>query len=447
MARRRFTKVVLVAGLVAAFAAAVALGGRARPRSPGAASVMRPTYYQDVRPILEGRCAGCHRVGGIAPFSLRSYHSASLHRQDIVYAVTRRLMPPWLAEPGFQRYRLDPSLTKSQIALIRRWVAQGARAGNAGQKRRALPSTVPPGVSRVDARVPINAAYTPRGSDDFRCFVTRWSPSRRSYIAGFNVRPGQPSEVHHLSVFLVDAAEAAQLERLDAANPGPGYPCFGVDTGDFVLERDAQRVGGWLPGSIGGDFPPGTGLLVEPGRRLVFEIHYNVEHTNPKPDRTVGEIKLASSVRRQFGAITLNGQPNEPIPAGAKDYAYSMTASPSQLPVTGDLDLSRRLLIYGAGLHMHMFGTRGRVELVKPDGRSEVLLSIKHWMFQWQMGYVFKQPLPLAEGDRIRVECHYDNSASNQPVVNGQSHAPRPIEWGGRASNEMCNAFLFLVEP
>ena len=42
-----------------------------------------PTYNRDVAPILDAKCASCHRLGGIAPFSLTTAADAKAHAAGI----------------------------------------------------------------------------------------------------------------------------------------------------------------------------------------------------------------------------------------------------------------------------------------------------------------------------------------------------------------------------
>ena len=44
---------------------------------PAAADAAAPTWARDVAAILHARCAGCHRDGGSAPFSLTGYDQAA----------------------------------------------------------------------------------------------------------------------------------------------------------------------------------------------------------------------------------------------------------------------------------------------------------------------------------------------------------------------------------
>ena len=81
-------------------AAAAASRGQSPAASAAPATRTRaaaPTYFADVKPIVDGRCAGCHRMGGIAPFSLTTYAAARAHRSEMAAAVAARIMPPWHA--------------------------------------------------------------------------------------------------------------------------------------------------------------------------------------------------------------------------------------------------------------------------------------------------------------------------------------------------------------
>ena len=75
---------------------------------------------------------------------------------------------------------------------------------------------------------------------------------------------------------------------------------------------------------------------------------------------------------------------------------------------------------------------------MRADGSSEPLLEIPRWAFEWQETYRFREPVRLETGDQLYVECHFDNSAENQLVVNGQRLTPRDVNWGEGTTDEMC---------
>ncbi|MDX2015165.1 MAG: hypothetical protein SFW67_33540, partial [Myxococcaceae bacterium] len=78
-----------------------------------------PTFHQDVRPILEGRCVNCHVTGGVGPFALDGYAAAKAMGPAMVDSTQKGRMPPWLATGndtgGFLR---DPSLTAEQKDVL-----------------------------------------------------------------------------------------------------------------------------------------------------------------------------------------------------------------------------------------------------------------------------------------------------------------------------------------
>ena len=80
---------------VLAAAAVTALVAHAGGAAPSAA----PTYNRDVAPILDAKCASCHRIGGIAPFPLTTAAEARAHASGIVRMTKAGAMPPWMPGP------------------------------------------------------------------------------------------------------------------------------------------------------------------------------------------------------------------------------------------------------------------------------------------------------------------------------------------------------------
>jgi len=432
--------VIVVVGIAASVSVFVAGRGGAAGSSP-----LRPTYYQDVKPIFEGRCTGCHVAGGIAPFALTRYETARRNRKAIAAAVGSRTMPPWHAESGHRRYLYDPSLTTAQIALITRWATLSGPRGNPAQPAPAIPS-VAPRLSRVDVRTVMRRSYTPRrraSGDDYRCFVLPWKPDRQTYVTGFNVRPGRPQEVHHIILFLAAPAKARAVESWEAQDARPGYGCYGGPSATGRTELGFQFLAGWVPGSFGADFAPGTGVRVDAGSRLVLQVHYNLDGTAARPDRSVVELKLDDAVKKRavFAPLVDAGWILSPasfrIPAGRRRLVHSFTADPRSLfsLFAGDMDFSRGFVIHSVLHHMHRLGTRGRVTLERGSGRREVLLSVRRWDFNWQREYHFAEPERFEPGDRLSLRCEHANPTR------------RARTWGENSSDEMCIAFLYVSEP
>ncbi|KFE64416.1 hypothetical protein [Hyalangium minutum] len=397
------------------------------------------TWHRDVAPLMQERCGGCHVEGGIAPFALQSHAQVFERRAEIREAVSSRRMPPWQPGPGCAEYLDDLSLSEEQITLITRWVDAGAPEGSVRDARPVAPSP-PVGLSRVDLELRMPLEYTPqKAPDDYRCFILDWPHERAQYITGFNGKPGTLAEIHHLIAYLIRPEEVAQVQALDNAEPGPGYTCFGGPGG-----KGAQVwLGAWAPGAMGGDYPERTGLEIQPGSKIVLQVHYNTHSAAPSPDRSSLQFKLDERVDTPAYMLlwtdaswVLNKTMD--IPAGQADVMHRWTSEPSSVleAVTrGAVPNGEPLTLHTAALHMHTLGTRARLEVLRQAGGTECLLDIPRWNFSWQNSYRLREPRELMPGDRLTVECHWDNSAPGAVDTH----------WGEGTHDEMCLGILYMT--
>jgi hypothetical protein len=428
----------LVGALLTATLMVGCSGGEAAESSSQPAD-QRLTYYRDAKPILDAKCATCHVEGGIAPFSLTDYASASPYAAEIKTAVTERTMPPWPPGEGCADYLSDRSLTAEQIATLTRWVDDGAIEGDPAAEGPPVDKGPQSMLSRVDRTLAMPEAYTPTSEpDDYRCFAMDWPETETTFITGFRASPGNLAMAHHIIAYLIAPAGAPSVEAKDAASPGPGYNCLNGLGAEYIW------LGSYVPGSQGFDYPAGTGVQVDPGSKIVLEIHYNMLATGPQPDVTSVDFKVDSSVDTP-GRIMEWANPTwyyqsggMHIPAGDPDVVYSWGADPnliSQPP--------QPLTIHSASLHMHTRGSRALLRIDRMDGTSECLLDIARWDFHWQGSYWFTTPKTIQPGDKVYIECHWDNTQANQPFVNGVQLPVQDVDWGESTTDEMCMATFF----
>jgi hypothetical protein len=88
--------------------------------------------------------------------------------------------------------------------------------------------------------------------------------------------------------------------------------------------------------------------------------------------------------------------------------------------------------------HMHLRGKDGRYIAFYPDGRSEELLSVPAFDFNWQLDYTFAKPKEVPAGTRVEFTAHYDNSPSN--LYNPDPSIP--MGWGGPTTMEMMIGYI-----
>ncbi len=404
-------------------------------QSPG------PTYHQDIKPILEARCANCHVAGGIAPFALDSFATSAAMAGAIADAVQTGRMPPWKAAPADVTYLRNPSLTEEQKASIAAW-ARSPVEGDTSKPGAALPA-LGGGVERVDRTVQMPAPYTPRSTpDDYRCFVLEWPETTTKYITGVNAVPGVPSQAHHIALYIIKPADAPYPRMWDLEDATPGYECFGGPFGNRPQQFAVNLMTAWIPGYSGTTFPRGGGVEIEPGATIVMQMHYNVQSGPPQVDQTSMQFTLSDSVTKRLAyqpmldVAWVGGQMK--IPAADPEVVHQYVADPrSFFQLLGSpLDNSNGFNIEAVMFHMHTLGRHGEVFLEKADRRRIKILDIPAWDFHWQNEYQLAQTVRFEPGDKLRVKCTFANDKPGSVETN----------WGENSTEEMCVANILSSE-
>lgn len=376
----------------------------------------QPTWSGDVLPIVQARCQGCHMTGGIAPFSLESYAQAVPHVAGVAAMVESRAMPPWKADDSCQPLKESRRLSEDELSIIVAWARGGAPEGDPALAR-PNPTSLP-SLPWVDAEVSMASPYTPSTArpDDYRCFVIDPKlPGERDLI-GYDIVPGQRALVHHVLLYGLARAEA---EKLDAAEAGPGYTCFG---GPGSNGAPATVYGAWVPGTSATQYPPTTGITMATENVIVMQIHYNTSHGGGQdhaigPDLTTIKLQLAKGRVEKPATIFPIADLNFTIPPKSSGYTSAVSFP---FPVGASL--------YGMGPHMH---TRGRQISVSAD--NTCLVNVPSWDFNWQQLYQFTTPVPLKAGTRLRLSCTWDNASD------------KVVRWGEGTEDEMCLNYLYLT--
>jgi hypothetical protein len=394
-----------------------------------------------VAPLVREKCGGCHVEGGIAPFSLGTYAEVFEMRTAIKAAVTLRTMPPWMAAKSCTEYQHDRSLSDEQISLISRWVDEGAVEGDPADAP-AITGPAQSGLSRVDLRLAMPVEYSPRQSpDDYRCFILDWPETAVRYVTGFRADPGRASIVHHVIAFVARPEEAASYQALDDAEAGPGYTCFGGPGGS---SGRVAWLGSWAPGGEGSDYPAGTGIRMEPGSKIILQVHYNLSSAVSVADRTGIAVSLEPSVQKVAFMLPWADpfwlRPGGmSIPAGQSDvrYRFGFDLVPVLSRVTdGVFRDNEPVTVHAAGLHMHTLGKWALAEIERKTGERDCLLNIPRWDFHWQNGYQLAQSKVVRSGDRLAIECHWDNSLPGA----------QNVSWGEGTGDEMCLGIFYLTQ-
>ncbi len=371
------------------------------------------TYEADIRPLLARHCVECHRDGAVAPFPLDSYQAAA-RRAKLLAAVTQSgFMPPYKATRASVRFHNERRLSATEIASLQRWARTGAPRGKLVDAPAAAPP--PPFVADQVWQMPEPVALTADGPDEYRCLVIPTSLAEPRWIGAFRFVAGNPRIVHH-ALFFFDTSGAAR--KLDAAAPGPGYPCFGSP--GFL---PASSLGGWSPGNRVLELPGETAVRAPRGADLVLQLHYRLTG-KPENDRSALEVRfLAGEPRRRLADLALTSNAID-IPAGLPVYRVR-----DRFEVPVDVTLWQIIP------HAHFLARRMRAWVTVPGKVRRVLLAIDDWDFQWQDIYQLAQPLAIPAGSLLEMEIVYDNSAANPRNPN---QPPKRVRWGFGTADEMA---------
>jgi hypothetical protein len=110
--------------------------------------------------------------------------------------------------------------------------------------------------------------------------------------------------------------------------------------------------------------------------------------------------------------------------------------------VDAEMTLNTDMLLWSTLPHTHMRGKKWEVTAVYPDGRTEVILNVPKYDFNWQTDYIYKEPLPLPKGTKLRTSAWYDNSTANKANPDPKSD----VFWGDQTWEEMqFTAFTFSI--
>jgi hypothetical protein len=412
------------------------------------------TFQRDIRPLLETHCASCHVEGGAAPMALGwraeewgtptspNASGAPSWAELAVAAVASGKMPPWMPSPtepgggGCEPLKGDRRLSEAERALFAGWAAEGYAKGK--EVDYVPPVALPTPLTSPSLSLQPVDAYVPNRErpDDYHCFLLPQDFEADTFVVATSVEPGVRAMAHHALLFQIPPEQLGSIEALDDAEPGEGYTCFGGPGGSV-----SKTLGAWVPGSVPTVTPEGSAMVVSKGSRLVLQMHYNTvslptDEPAPADRSSVALWTMAPGTAPQqrveslpFAHLGISIEAGDP--ASKQQRVFT-------IPADGEL--------VAIAPHMHRLGTEIRVSLLGPGG-PQCLVEIPRWDFNWQQQYGLVEPLTVKRGDKIQLDCTYDNSKEHQPVVNGVRQDPRKVTWGEGTSDEMCLTYVSLMQP
>lgn len=391
------------------------------------------TYTRDIAPIIQARCANCHRDGQAAPFPLETYEHAAKRANQIVRVTQDRIMPPWIPVPtgGHGKFIGERWLSDGELTLLKTWAQSGRAKGDDAD----LPPT--PQFAQgwllgkpdliVKMREPFKVPAD--GPDLLQNFVVPIDIPEDKLVSAIEFHPGNKRVAHHAVLFLDDSGTA---RKLDAATPEPGYANFG---GPGFLPSGA--LGGWSVGNTPRTLPNGMGRYLKKGSDLVIQMHYHPTGKEEVDQSEVGiffvKKPVAESLKEPAKLVGSIWMANYEMDIAAGDKNYRRTTS---------YMLPKEVIMVGVVPHMHLLGRSMKVTATLPDKSVKMLIDIRNWNYNWQDEYYYEKPFKLPAGTRLEVEAVFDNSADNP---SNPRNPPQRVTWGEETNDEMLYCFFLMT--
>jgi hypothetical protein len=378
------------------------------------------TYSEHIAPIVYTHCTPCHRQGEIAPFSLTNYQEVKNWGSMIKYVTEIKYMPPWKADPNYQRYQKENYLNQTQIEQIAQWVTDGMPQGNTSLEP---PLPVFPTGSQVgtpDLVLSFAKSHTVQGNnrDEYRYFVLPTGLTQDKDLIALEVRPGNKKLLHHALVW-TDTTGAAALA--DAATPEYGY----TNGGGTGLEN---QLPGYVPGMKVQLLTNGIAQRLPKNSDLKIQVHYAPSSTVESDSTSINLFFAQQPATRYLYSHILLPEPN------VLTNGPFIIAPNTVKEFHGQFKVPIDVSVYSVSPHMHLLGTHWKVFAVKPNGDTVNLVRINEWDFNWQSSFAFKQLIPLPRNTMIHAFAGYDNTTNNPFNPN---NPPQQVSWGEGTGDEM----------
>ncbi len=250
------------------------------------------------------------------------------------------------------------------------------------------------------------------GVVDYQYFEVPTNFSEDKWIQAVEVRPGDRARVHHVVVHFREPKRRERPHRLKILT--------GEDLNLSQVELGAE-LATLVPGADPTVYPAGTAKKIAAGSILTLQIHYQTTGTAGRDQTKVGVMFAPAAPDHEIRSLTLVNRTFK-IPAGDPNYRVEAEAT-----------FTRDSRLWRLFPHAHLRARSYTYTLTYPDGRSEIVLSVPKFDFNWQTEYTFRQPLDVPAGTKFTAVAYFDNSRDNpwnpDPTVE--------VGWGVQTWNEM----------
>jgi hypothetical protein len=324
-------------------------------------------------------------------------------------------MPPWYADPEYGHFSNDRSLSKEDRETLLTWIKQSCPKGEERDLPPARRFSTDWSIGKPDVVFSMSKEFNvpAKGGKNgirYQYFVVQTNFDEDRWIQAAEARPGNRAVVHHILVYIREPGKERQRMRPD-----------GIGDGLLVA---------YAPGELPALFTPGTAKKVPKGATLLFQMHYTPNGIEQKDRSSVGLIFAKQTPKYEVFTRAV-AQQRFAIPPGDDNHEVK-----SATVFSDDVRLMSLMP------HMHLRGKDFEYRVTYPDGKSDILLRVPRYDFNWQSHYRLTKSLDLPAGTRLECTAHFDNSADNF----NNPDARQRVFWGEQTWEEMMIGFVDYVK-
>jgi hypothetical protein len=352
------------------------------------------SYEKTIAPLLIDKCVACHRAGGIGPWQMTNYDMVRGFAPMIREVVRTQRMPPWHADPHYSVFSNDRGLSLEQARTLVHWIEAGAPRGTGADPLLAQKKDWAEWpLGKPDLIVDLPAFTVPAtGTIPYQMTKVENPLDHDVWVRAIDWLPGQRGIVHHI------IASAGGAER-----------------------RGAVSLNNYVPGVEPLELPPEAGILLPAHATFHFQTHYTSNGKVLTDQTKMGLYFRKDAPKYNFRSLIFANNKLR-IPPNTKWHEE-----------TAEQTLKADAIIYTLHPHAHYRGKASRFVAYYPDGKTQTLLNIPAYDFNWQGTYELGEPMRIPAGTRIVYSQWYDNSTQNK----ANPDANREVTWGEQTWDEM----------
>jgi len=375
------------------------------------ATVDSISYANEIVPILKERCVSCHMEGGIAPFAMTNHQMVqgwSPMIREVLY--TKRMPPGQIDNEYVHDFRDVAHITVEETQKLVQWIDNGAQNSDGTDPLAEYkPELVKWAYGEPDLLYKIPAQQIPAtGVQDYRNIALPLNLEEDVWVKAIEFEAGDPTVLHHIIAFAYGPDGVNQFEIL---NQGIG-------------------LGAYAPGNEVNTYPEDAGFPLKAGGGLMLQLHYTTSGRE-----TVDESEIALYLWDEKPERTVLG-------GSAADLEINIPPFEARHEMVATAKFRKNSYLTMLGPHMHYRGYDANFKLVYPDGRTEEILNVPNYQFNWQKVYDFEEPKYIPEGTQMVFTATFDNSEMN-PFNPDPSQT---LTWGEQTWQEMFFGFYRYVE-